>query len=579
MAVPSTAMTPRTSLFARWRRLLLVCIALSLSLSLLGLANAPQAYAAPHSQKMALPDHLAACPQHPIQGQRVYDCAGALTAGEIATLEHHAAAVAQAGAPTIVYLQAQNASYDQTLQDAANLMQRWDVESHPGARDGFVMFLNLIPGNLLHGEIALYAGQTQLDGSLSQSELSRIFSDVMLPDLQNGQLAQGISDGLDAVANDLRYGPPSSQPSTQSTTAPDPGQQAMQTFGRIPFNVLALLYLLIAVGAAWVIRLRLNNKPFLGKSTSAPPSDLAPAYVGAIVNGRVSDDLIEATIFDFARRGLLAIEPAGGKDSTDADVGAVQIRLLKSSPQLDQFEASVWRSLVAAKTARNIITTHSLPQVTTNWYLTRATLRSVLIQQGLYTPAARRDRDLLYLIGSVGLIFMFMGFVVALIAQEGWALLGMLVCAITGISLITTGHGIPDTSHDGEILAAPWRSYRDYLLTGELSNAKEELDRALPYAIALHITETITLALQQAGEQGYSPAWFHPAPAETAKHAGAAPVSFYPYWLGWHACLYPPPPVSATPGRYSGYVPVGGFSGGGFGGGAAAGGGGAGGAF
>ncbi len=42
-----------------------------------------------------------------ISGQHVYDRAGILTPGEIADLETRAAAVERAGAPTVVYLQAQ----------------------------------------------------------------------------------------------------------------------------------------------------------------------------------------------------------------------------------------------------------------------------------------------------------------------------------------------------------------------------------------------------------------------------------------------------------------------------------------
>ena len=47
----------------------------------------------------------------PIAGQHVYDRAGVLTLGEKDDLERCAAAVQQAGAPTVVYLQARKAIY------------------------------------------------------------------------------------------------------------------------------------------------------------------------------------------------------------------------------------------------------------------------------------------------------------------------------------------------------------------------------------------------------------------------------------------------------------------------------------
>ena len=50
----------------------------------------------------------------PIARQHVCDRTGVLTPGEKADLEGRAAAVQQAGAPTVVYLQAREANYEQT---------------------------------------------------------------------------------------------------------------------------------------------------------------------------------------------------------------------------------------------------------------------------------------------------------------------------------------------------------------------------------------------------------------------------------------------------------------------------------
>src|SRR5580765_3376709 len=94
-----------------------------------------------------------------VAARDIYDCAGILSASDIALLETHAKAVEQAGAPVVVYLQVKDATYDETYDDAGNLMERWNVESQPGAHDGLVIFLNLQPGNEHHGQVALYAGE------------------------------------------------------------------------------------------------------------------------------------------------------------------------------------------------------------------------------------------------------------------------------------------------------------------------------------------------------------------------------------------------------------------------------------
>lgn len=60
----------------------------------------------------------------PHADQHVYDCAGLLTAGEIADLEMRAAQVEQAGAPIAVYLQMREATYEEKVRDAADLMRR-----------------------------------------------------------------------------------------------------------------------------------------------------------------------------------------------------------------------------------------------------------------------------------------------------------------------------------------------------------------------------------------------------------------------------------------------------------------------
>jgi uncharacterized membrane protein YgcG len=94
----------------------------------------------------------------PTPGKYIYDTTGLLSSAEVSELETHAAAVHQAGAAVIVYLQVRSASQDQTQQDAAALMNAWDVETAPGRHDGVVMYFNLNPGNLRHGQVAIYAG-------------------------------------------------------------------------------------------------------------------------------------------------------------------------------------------------------------------------------------------------------------------------------------------------------------------------------------------------------------------------------------------------------------------------------------
>src|SRR5947209_3934639 len=78
-----------------------------------------------------------------LAGQHVYDRAGVLSAAQVAGIESQAAGLDQAGTPTIVYVRRKAADDLATRQDARDLMDAWQVESSPGAKDGMVVLLNL----------------------------------------------------------------------------------------------------------------------------------------------------------------------------------------------------------------------------------------------------------------------------------------------------------------------------------------------------------------------------------------------------------------------------------------------------
>src|SRR5262249_19989237 len=204
----------------------------------------------------------------------------------------------------------------------------WEVGSRPGTGEVFVKFVDLQPGNPRHGKVVLYAGAKHAQhGNLPETELLRIRTDVMTPLLKNGETAEGIAAGLQMVASDLQYGPP----------PPPAYRTAAAAIGRLPFNFLAALY--AGVVALLLVRLA-RRAPLGGEAGLQPlvaPNDLPPAMAGALLTGRVSDTQIEATILDFARRGLLVMEPTG-KDR-------VAVRLLGDGKGLTGYEQVIWDGL------------------------------------------------------------------------------------------------------------------------------------------------------------------------------------------------------------------------------------------
>jgi uncharacterized membrane protein YgcG len=146
-----------------------------------------------------------------VPGQHVYDQAGALTPAEAANLEQAAAAVDQAGAPTVVYLRRKDAGDATTQQDASALMDAWAVESSPGRKDGFVLLLNLRPSDTRHGSAALVAGESHAS-RLGTDRLQSVYDETMKPRLAAGDLAGALTAALGQVAADLKGPAPRQSP-------------------------------------------------------------------------------------------------------------------------------------------------------------------------------------------------------------------------------------------------------------------------------------------------------------------------------------------------------------------------------
>ncbi|HEX6123207.1 MAG TPA: TPM domain-containing protein [Ktedonobacterales bacterium] len=521
----------------RWRALLVSAF------TLLALAVLPS-LAAPAQAAPSAPARSAQALAGPTPGQAIYDNTGLLTSGEVRALETHAAAVRQAGAAVVVYLRKAIATQEQTQQDAANLMERWGVETSHNAYDGVVIFFNLEPDNPRHGQMALYAGQNLVKGNLPQYELARIYSDVMLPPLHSEQTAQGIAAGLDAITRDLRFGPPAPPPAVVA-------QRAAAWIGRVPFNVLALLFALGVLMLAG--RAPRRTKVTMPESLhAAPPGDLPPALAGALAAGRLHEDQLEATILDFAHRGLLTIEPVA-KDKVHA-------RLLGSASGLTRYEMAVWRALERAADADGIVTADRLAEVRTNWAPATTALRSELLRRGWYDTHAGERRTPLYLAGSLGILLAVLGIILAILAGEGWALLGVALFTALAVVAFVRAARVPDTTEEGERAALPWREYQRSLKAGlPLGASDNQLDVALPYAVAMGVSGAVNSRLVAASANGYSPSWL--TRRQDEGHEGY--VHFYPYWIAFHHCMYPP--TSGTGGYGGGGVSAGGAASGGAG--------------
>jgi hypothetical protein len=175
------------------------------------------------------------------------------------------------------------------------------------------------------------------------------------------------------------------------------------------------------------------------------------------------------------------------------------------------------------------------------------------------------------MVASVGVAI---GLLLVLLTQEGWPLIGSVICLVSAPVAFVFRHQVPETTAEGLIAAAPWQAYRESVAA---QSYEPNLDADLPYIVALGLRDKLAPRLKAASERGYAPAWFRPQTEDhwrtgTGTGTGIGPLGFYPYWIAFHASVAPVPTYVGSGGGGS-------FSGGFSGGGAAGGGGGSAGGF
>lgn len=457
----------------------------------------------------------------PESGRAIYDRSGLLTAAEVRDLEVRAAAVARAGAPTIVYIRAQDADEDETLADARELMDAWNVQSAPGARDGVVIFLNLKPDDRRRGRAAIWAGERQARGNLPEYELRRIYDKVMQPLLRDDQTAAGIGAGLDSLAHSLAVGPP-----------PPPRPSAIQRVASVaaglPLAILAgLLSGAVALlsGRSWAARPAVRAS---GAPTTRRPGDLPPALAAALVKRRIEPTaLAEATVLDIARRGGIAMEPRGKKE--------IVVRLLDATIVQYPFERVVWDTLAGVADRSGVVAAKGLKQFGKQRKPFGAALKADLESRGWYEPTVGERQKPLYIGGTIALVLAVIAVIATVIGKQPWGLVGITLLGTVGGIALTLGWVYPQTTAAGEAAASAWRAYRAGLREAAKERATAlDLDAVLPDVVAFGLTSALDKRLKEASAVGYAPSWFVRQAGQ-----GTSVATFYPYWVIFHSTASP----------------------------------------
>jgi uncharacterized membrane protein YgcG len=421
---------------------------------------------------------------------RVHDDAGLLAPADRAEVERQAAAVAAAGAPVVVTLRHLDESQDETIADAQALMTAERVESVPGAHDGVVVLVSLLPGSTRHGTAAIYAGAALLDGRVPQGELQRIYDDEMAPHLAAGEVAAAVDAGLTAVARDLREGPP----------ALSPAQAAAAAVTRFVLDPAAVLLLALVTVTAVRLWRRRSVVRVGGEMPPASPGDAPPAVAGALWQAHLHPSLVRATLLDLARRGALRME--GGRRVP------LRLRCVDATAVSTPWERELWSALATAGDRDGWVSRRQLGRVLSRPQKVLAALREELCRRGLFEPRMPATRRPLWLGSAAGLVLAAVTAGTAAAGLEPWGWLGVVAAGSAAFVGIAVASLVPEITAEGATAAAAWDSYRR-VLAARFRRRDDPIDwdEHLAMAVALRIDHRMRGRLLHDSRAGYAPAW------------------------------------------------------------------------
>ena len=241
----------------------------------------------------------------PIEGQAVYDFAGVLSPGAIASAESTIDAIeARTAAEIVVYTQdsgTYDLSTDGTAAKARALIDQWGV-GRAGFDDGLAIFFDLEP-NLQHGQVQLYAAPGFEAAFLSNEERQRIFENDMLPYLRSADFDGALAVALQKI----------------DAAATPEHAAALQTSRQVNAVVGLVGAPIVLMGlSGWALFhwRRFGKDPVYLDDPSvlmpAPPPDLTAAAGAVVMDGGTSRRALTTAMLDLASRGLISFRQESG---------------------------------------------------------------------------------------------------------------------------------------------------------------------------------------------------------------------------------------------------------------------------
>jgi uncharacterized membrane protein len=268
----------------------------------------------------------------------------------------------------------------------------------------------------------------------------------------------------------------------------------------------------------WYLRGRDPQIALPASYLTEPPSDDPPGIAGTLVDEKADMQDIIASLVDLARRGYLVIEEdrkSGFFGSTDFDFTFQ--RTEKSTADLLPYEQTLLNKVFGRSNSKRMSALENkfykaIPKIKEQLY--KETVKNDYFRA---SPDKTRGRyaglGIALLVGAFACGFFMLA---ALSEYTGATICPFIGIGITAIGMIILGQAMPAKTRKGAEQAARWEAFKRYLKEIErytdLSEATDQFEKYLPYAIAFGLDRSWIRKFTRQETAGYvpMPIWYVP---------------------------------------------------------------------
>jgi uncharacterized protein (TIGR04222 family) len=311
------------------------------------------------------------------------------------------------------------------------------IESSPGAEDGFLMFV-VIPEDHTLSSAVIEPGPNALPlNGLTQANIDQVINELVMPNLAENHISQGIRAGLSVFSYNNLFGKP-------ERIALDPLHEDLQMIAGVPLAGVTAASGLALVGLAFWIHRRTT-----GSEGGNAPEPLSPIAASALHEGRVNDAVVTGGLLHLIRMGALSPD---GKEDFSLRVSPERGRDIQD-PFAKSIHEILWRhadtdGVVLDAAARRL---HDLMQPA------KAGLEDDLARRGLFNRNGRVELAWLVLASALVAVIALFALLPSILGMARTGIFSIIVAALCITGVLVWGSRRSWTTNHGQAALAAWR--------------------------------------------------------------------------------------------------------------------------